>query len=170
MVQVPLMLYLEARATVPRHSSWRLGCSPPRLLPPWRSEEACCHPVPATRQAPNWCANHATQVAGSEGTLRVDDFVIPSHELEQSFVVTHDHRLANTDTVDATSRDRVDVRLQRPQEVEMWAAFGACVRATRGGAPPDERWPRLAELTQKVCCAVEQSASQGGKLLSFKEL
>ena len=126
--------------------------------------------MPATRQAPNWCANHATQVAGSEGTLRVDDFVIPSHELEQSFVVTHDHRFANTDTIDATSRDRVDVRLQRPQEVEMWAAFGACVRATRGGAPPDERWPRLAELTQKVCCAVEQSASQGGKLLSFKEL
>ena len=45
--------------------------------------------------------------------------------------------------------------------------FAKCVAAIRGGGRPDEHWPRIAGLTQKVVCAVLESAKQGGKEVAF---
>lgn len=54
------------------------------------------------------------------------------------------------------------VHLDRPQETLMWEAFGRCVRSIRAGGMPDEHWPKIAELTQRVVLAVEESARKGG--------
>ena len=50
-----------------------------------------------------------------------------------------------------------------PQEVRMWEDFADCSKAVMKGGKPDKHWPEIAMLTQKVVCAVEQSASDGCK-------
>ena len=80
-----------------------------------------------------------------------------------SFLLTSAHALGPLDIDDHTHRDEVTVRLDAPQEASMWACFASCVRAAAApGGAPDARWPREALLTQRVVCAVLQSARAGG--------
>lgn len=48
-------------------------------------------------------------MAGTQGTIRLDDFVIPRDELRCSFVATSDHGLRDMDTWDGTKQDTVTV-------------------------------------------------------------
>ena len=52
----------------------------------------------------------------------------------------------------------------------MWEAFARCVRQAQAGQPCDPFWPKVAVLTQKVCCAVLQSAQQGNAEVKFDSL
>lgn len=54
------------------------------------------------------------------------------------------------------------VHLDRPQETLMWEAYGRCIRSIQAGGSPEEHWPKIAALTQRVVLAVEQSARNGG--------
>ena len=57
----------------------------------------------------------------------------------------------------------LQVSLDVPQEVHMWEDFADCSKAIQDGGKPEKHWPEIAMLTQKVVCAVEQSASDGCK-------
>ena len=57
----------------------------------------------------------------------------------------------------------MQVNLDVPQEVRMWEDFVDCSRRVIQGGPPDKHWPNIAQLTQKVICAIEQSALDGCK-------
>ena len=57
----------------------------------------------------------------------------------------------------------LQVSLDVPQEVRMWEDFADCSKAIKDGGKPEKHWPTIAMLTQKVVCAVEQSASDGCK-------
>lgn len=57
----------------------------------------------------------------------------------------------------------VQVYLDRPQETLMWEAFGKCIRAINAGASPEEWWPKLAAITNRVVLAVEESVRHGCK-------
>jgi predicted dehydrogenase len=104
------------------------------------------------------------EIAGTEGTLRLDDFVIPAAEAQSEYVQTRLHGLRDIDTWDGTQRELKVVHMPAPQEVHMWEAFAACARA---GAP-DPEWPRQAALTQKVLCAVLDSARRGCAAVAFE--
>ena len=53
------------------------------------------------------------------------------------------------------------VNLEVPQEVRMWEDFTDCSRVVSQGGSLNAHWPNIAMLTQKVICAVEQSALNG---------
>ena len=50
------------------------------------------------------------------------------------------------------------VHLQKPQEAMMVEAFTSLVRKVQDGGAPDQHWPTIAVMTQKVICAVQLSA------------
>ena len=45
----------------------------------------------------------------------------------------------------------------------MWEAFGKCIRAINAGGSPEEWWPKLAAITNRVVLAVEESVRNGCK-------
>lgn len=45
------------------------------------------------------------QVAGTLGTVRLDDYVIPEEEKKCGFLVTFNHGLRNLDTYDGTESE-----------------------------------------------------------------
>lgn len=55
------------------------------------------------------------------------------------------------------------VHFPKPQEVSMLETFADCVQAIKDGGKADSLWPSVAVLTQKVLCAVLESAQQGCK-------
>lgn len=58
--------------------------------------------------------------------------------------------------------------MEVPQETCMWETFVDCIRNVQQGGKPMSHWPDLAVLTQKVVCAVEQSAADGCKTVLLK--
>lgn len=64
----------------------------------------------------------------------------------------------------------MQINQRQSQEVRMWEAFARCVRQAQAGEPCDPFWPKVAVLTQKVCCAVLQSAQQGNAEVRFDSL
>lgn len=60
-------------------------------------------------------------------------------------------------------------KLERPQEVLMWEQFAEDVRAVRACGKPNPHWPRIAELTQRVVLAVEESAKHGNKQVRLQK-
>ncbi len=56
---------------------------------------------------------------------------------------------------------------ERPQDTLMWEAFAECVRRVRAGGEPDATWPQQSLLTQRVLCAVADSAANGCGIVSL---
>ncbi len=52
----------------------------------------------------------------------------------------------------------MQVHLKKPQEAMMMEAFASLVRRIQKGDSPDEHWPTIAVMTQKIICAVQLSA------------
>ncbi|CAL8470334.1 g9876 [Coccomyxa elongata] len=102
------------------------------------------------------------EVAGSSGSIRLEDFVIPRTEKVSQFQVRDGKFLEDNATRVAQSAEERTVHLDRPQETLMWEAFGRCIRSIRAGGSPEEHWPKIAALTQRVVLAIEQSARNGG--------
>lgn len=78
------------------------------------------------------------------------------------------HHLPTTEPPLPRAAHAVQVYLSKPQEVYQWEEFAACVARVRSGGAPDERWARLAALTNAVVVAVAESARQGCRELPFE--
>ena len=59
------------------------------------------------------------------------------------------------------------VLMERQQEVLMWEAFAACVRTIRAGKPPRREWPQQSLLTQRVLCAIAESAASDCRIVNL---
>ena len=55
----------------------------------------------------------------------------------------------------------VQVKLEVGQDSLMWETFAACIAACKAGQPPNPFWPRISALTNKLVCAVLESAEKG---------
>ena len=55
--------------------------------------------------------------------------------------------------------------MDRQQEVLMWQAFAASIRAIRAGRPPQKQWPQQSLLTQRVLCAIAESAASDCRIV-----
>ncbi len=67
-------------------------------------------------------------MAGTKGTIRLDDFVIPKNELRCSFIATSNHSLRDLDTYDGTESEEKIVS-------RVWRACWWPLVAHAGGAP-----------------------------------
>ena len=47
----------------------------------------------------------------------------------------------------------------------MWEQFARDVREVQSGGAPNEHWPHILEVTQRVVLAVMESATHGNKLV-----
>lgn len=52
----------------------------------------------------------------------------------------------------------LQVHLKLPQEAMMVKAFCDLVRKVQAGEAPDQHWPTIAVMTQKIVCAIQLSA------------
>ena len=59
----------------------------------------------------------------------------------------------------------LQVPTDRQQEVLMWQEFAACIRAIRAGAQPRREWPQQSLLTQRVLCAIAESAASDCRIV-----
>lgn len=109
------------------------------------------------------------EVGGTDGTLVVDDFVLPRNTRCAEFVVTRDHGLKDNDTWDATQKDVHVVHHTLPQEALMWVNFAECVKKVKAVGRVDGSWPRIAGLTQKVVSAVAESAAADCAVVQFPQ-
>jgi predicted dehydrogenase len=101
------------------------------------------------------------EIAGTMGTIQLDDFVIPNDEYEHSFVATVTRSIGNLKTVD--ERSAITIEAEAQQEVKMWEMFAdMCI-----GEGEDNIWPNVAALTQKVVCAVVDSANNNYSLVDL---
>lgn len=89
-------------------------------------------------------------IAGTNGTLRLDDFVIPFSAQEASYIQTRDHHLSKDDLWDATVRETFSVPTDKSQETLMWEEMASCIRKLKVGGKPNTYWIKIAELNQQV--------------------
>jgi predicted dehydrogenase len=100
-------------------------------------------------------------ISGKDGTLVLDDFVIPKNNKQAEFVVSKNHSLGKFDLQDFTQRDVVVVENELPQEAFMWETFAKCVLKVKNGQKCETMWQELAEKTQRIVSAVFESAKGG---------
>jgi len=100
-------------------------------------------------------------IGGKDGTLVLDDFVIPKNDKKAEFVISKNHGLAKFDLTDITERDVVVVENELPQEALMWKAFADCVLKIKTGQECENTWQELAGKTQRIVSAIMESAKSG---------
>lgn len=61
----------------------------------------------------------------------------------------------------AEAKADLQCNLAVAQETRMWETFTDCARAVQQGGKPTQYWSDIAQITQKVLCAIEQSALDG---------
>ena len=101
------------------------------------------------------------EITGTDGTIVVDDFVIPKNDKKTSFEISKNHSLGKYDLQDITERNVAEVENTLPQEAVMWDAFARCVRMAKYGQECEKEWYDVASKTQKVVSAVMESAKSG---------
>jgi predicted dehydrogenase len=103
------------------------------------------------------------QITGTDGTIVVDDYVIPKNDKKVDFVVSQNHSLGKYDLADVTEREIVVVENFLPQEALMWETFAKCVQNIKrnGQEQINHEWSTLAEKTQKIVSAIMKSATRG---------
>ena len=103
------------------------------------------------------------EVAGSNGSVILDDFVIPHEEASSVMRVETDGQfLDGLGTAVAVQEIRVDLPV--PQEVSMLERFAGIVMEARaaGRGALDKSWPERMRVTQRVLCAMNDSLRAGG--------
>lgn len=100
------------------------------------------------------------QIAGTLGTLRVDDFVIPFNPNEAEYLQTSNHGFCDDDTWDCTIRKRHVIHSEQPQEVLMWEEMATCVRILKSGGQRNDFWTHIADTTQQVINRVMESVNE----------
>jgi predicted dehydrogenase len=101
------------------------------------------------------------QITGTKGSLVLDDFVIPKDDEISEFTVSRNHSLGKYDLADVTEREVIAVRNAMPQEASMWGTFARCVQNAKYRQEIAAGWLAGSIQTQKIVCAVLESAKKG---------
>ncbi|KAL8162590.1 hypothetical protein V2J09_014079 [Rumex salicifolius] len=99
---------------------------------------------------------------GTNGTLHVNDFVIPRDENVVSFSTASETSLKDLGTKWTHKPSEHSVFTDLPQEAFMVKEFSALVRnVKRNGSKPEMKWAILSRKTQTVIDAVKASIDKG---------
>jgi predicted dehydrogenase len=102
-------------------------------------------------------------IAGTEGSISVDDFVIPKQEDVAYFTLSSGHGLGKFNTHSITNYETCTVLMEKPQECLMWEEFARCAISPEDRA----KWTDISRLTMKVILAIKASISQQHSLIGF---
>ncbi|RLN42077.1 oxidoreductase [Panicum miliaceum] len=101
-------------------------------------------------------------VVGTNGTLRVADFVFPFDEKSAGFSVLTNPRVAELAVGWGPQPAERAVATDLPQEALMVREFARLVRNVRdAGGRPESKWPDITRKTQAVIDAVKASIDKG---------
>ncbi|GFZ09579.1 NAD(P)-binding Rossmann-fold superfamily protein [Actinidia rufa] len=99
---------------------------------------------------------------GSNGSVHLEDFIIPYEESCAFFDFTSGAKFADLHIGWNVKPERVEVSSTLPQEALMVQEFGRLVKGVRDcGRSPDEKWPEISRMTQLVLDAVNKSIDLG---------
>ncbi|KAL3504625.1 hypothetical protein ACH5RR_034466 [Cinchona calisaya] len=102
------------------------------------------------------------RLLGTNGNLRVHDFVIPFKENAAPFYVTSNSRYIELSLgCDPPPSEHV-IATDLPQEALMVKEFASLVGGIKGlGSKPEKKWPNISRKTQVVIDAVKASIDKG---------
>ncbi|KAK4393922.1 putative oxidoreductase [Sesamum angolense] len=104
-------------------------------------------------------------VCGSNGTLHVEDFIIPYEENCATFSFTSGAKFVDMHIGWNAKPHEVQVATQLPQEGMMIQEFSRLVKGIKDlGLQPDTKWAQTSRVTQLVLDAVKNSIDNGYKL------
>ncbi|KAG6399814.1 hypothetical protein SASPL_141299 [Salvia splendens] len=107
-------------------------------------------------------------VSASNGTLNVDDFIIPYEETAAGFSYTLGAKFANLHIGWNMKPQHVRLETKLPQEALMIQEFSGLVKGVKYlGARPDTRWAETSRCTQLVMDAVKNSIDYGYKAIKM---
>lgn len=100
-------------------------------------------------------------VSASNGTLYVEDFIIPFEENTATFRFTSGAKIVSTGWT--LKPQEVEVATDRlPQEALMVQEFARLVKSIKvSGSKPEKKWPQTSRTTQLVLDAVKNSIELG---------
>ncbi|XP_047340749.1 uncharacterized oxidoreductase At4g09670-like [Impatiens glandulifera] len=98
---------------------------------------------------------------GTNGTLHVNDFVIPLEEEKASFTVASESGFTDLVTGWQPVPSEHIVTTELPQEVCMVKEISRLVAAVKSGSKPEKKWPILSRKTQLVLDAIKASIDNG---------
>lgn len=103
-------------------------------------------------------------ICASNGTLHVEDFIIPFEESIADFSFTSGAKFVDLHIGWNVKPQKVLITSQLPQEALMVQEFGRLVKSIESsGCKPDQRWPQTSRMTQLVLDAVKNSIELGFK-------
>ncbi|CDP01149.1 unnamed protein product [Coffea canephora] len=101
-------------------------------------------------------------VLGTNGNLRVHDFVIPYQESAAPFYVTSNSKFVELAIGCDPSPNEHIVGTDLPQEALMVREFSSLVGGIKlNGSKPEKKWPNISRKTQAVIDAVKASIDKG---------
>ena len=105
-------------------------------------------------------------IGGTEGSISLNDFVIPNKEDVALFTVTSGHGLGKFNTHVITKSETRTVLMEKPQESLMWEEFARCIQSPSEGSGR-KKWIEMSKITMKVVLAVRASINQGNALVEI---
>lgn len=100
-------------------------------------------------------------VCASNGTLYVEDFIIPFEENSATFRFTSDAKIVDNGW-NVKPQEVTVATDQLPQEALMVQEFATLVKNIKVlGRKPDKKWPQISRMTQLVLDAVNNSIELG---------
>lgn len=110
----------------------------------------------------------ALAVCGSNGTLHVEDFIIPYEENSAAFSFTSGAKFVDLHIGWNVKPQEVQVVTQLPQEAMMIQEFSRLVRGIKDlGLQPDTKWAQTSRITQLVLDAVKNSIDSDYKAVQM---
>uniref|UniRef100_A0A5B7BR82 Gfo/Idh/MocA-like oxidoreductase C-terminal domain-containing protein n=1 Tax=Davidia involucrata TaxID=16924 RepID=A0A5B7BR82_DAVIN len=107
-------------------------------------------------------------ISGSNGSLHLEDFIIPYQENSASFDFTSGAKFVDLHIGWNVKPEKVQVASELPQEAMMVQEFARLVKGIRNsGCNPDDKWPKTSRMTQLVLDAVKKSINLGFKPVSL---
>ncbi|KAL0379069.1 UNVERIFIED_CONTAM: putative oxidoreductase [Sesamum radiatum] len=107
-------------------------------------------------------------VCGSNGTLHVEDFIIPYEENCTTFSFTSGAKFVDMHIGWNVKPKEVQVATQLPQEGMMIQEFSRLVKGIKDlGLQPDAKWAQTSRVTQLVLDAVKNSIDNGYKAIQM---
>ncbi|KAA8547676.1 hypothetical protein F0562_004105 [Nyssa sinensis] len=103
-------------------------------------------------------------ISGSNGSLHLEDFIIPYQESSASFDFTSGAKFVDLHIGWNVKPEKVQVASELPQEAMMVQEFARLVKGIRdSGCNPDSKWAKISRMTQLVLDAVKKSINIGFK-------
>lgn len=110
-------------------------------------------------------------VCASNGTLQVDDFIIPYQENAAGFSYTSGAKFIDLHIGWNVKLLHIEVDTQLPQEGMMIQEFSRLVKGVKYlGFRPDSKWAKTSRCTQLVLDAVKNSIDDGYKAVKISKL